>query len=50
MDEGEHPKIYGGYTDGMGMKIYLHGPIDYAINMKLRFWIGVLERGIPVSE
>ena len=30
IDEEEHLKIYGGLREGIGMKTYLHGPIDYA--------------------
>lgn len=28
VDEEEHLNIYGGLIKGVGMKIYLHGPID----------------------
>ena len=28
VDEEEHLKIYGGLKEGIGMKTYLHGPID----------------------
>ena len=40
VDEEEHLTIYGGLREGIGMKTYLHGPIDYAKHLKLRFRIG----------
>ena len=43
VDEEEHVKIYGGLRDGIGMKTYLYGPIDFAKNLKLRFRIGDLD-------
>ena len=43
VDEEEHVKIYGGLREVIGMKAYLHGPIDYAKNLKLRFRIGDLD-------
>ena len=43
IDEEEHLKIYGGLREGIGMKTYLHGPIDYAKNLKLRFRIGDID-------
>ena len=30
VDEEEHLKVYGGLREGIGMKPYLHGPMDYA--------------------
>ena len=35
--------IYGGLREAIGMKIYLHGPMDYAKKMKLRFRVGDLD-------
>ena len=28
VDEEEHLELYGGLREGIGMKTYLHGPID----------------------
>ena len=42
VDEEEHLKIHGGLREGIGMKTYLHGPIDYAKILKLRFRMGDL--------
>ena len=42
VEEEEYLKIYGGLREGIGMKTYLHGPLDYAKNLKLRFRIGDL--------
>ena len=39
VEEEEHLKIYGGLREGIVMKTYLHGPLDYAKNLKLRFRI-----------
>ena len=54
-DKEENLKIYGGLKEGIGMKAYLHGPLDAAKNLKLRFrvrtWICRKEgRDIRVSE
>ena len=50
--EEEHLEIYGGLREEMGMKTYLHGPMDYAKTLKLRFRVGDLDlperRGMPV--
>ena len=43
VDEEEHLKIYGGLREGIRTKTYLHGPMDYAKNLKLRFRIGDLD-------
>ena len=43
VDEEDHLKIYGGLKEGLGMKTYLHGPLDYSKNLKLRFRIGDLD-------
>ena len=44
VDEEEDLMIYGGLREGIGMKTYyLHGPIDYAKTLELRFRIGDLD-------
>ena len=48
-------EIYGGSRDDIGMKTCLHGPMDYARKLKLRFRLRDLnlperERDIPVSR
>jgi len=43
VDEEEHLEIYGWLGEGIGMKSYLHGPMDAAKNMKLRFRVGDLD-------
>ena len=43
--EKKHLKIYGGLREGIGVKTYLHGPMDYAKKLKLRFRVGDL--GLP---
>ena len=43
VDEEDHLKIYGGLKEGLGMKTFLHGPLDYSKNLKLRFRIGDLD-------
>ena len=35
--------MYGGLSEYIGMKTYLHGPIDYAKKLKLRFRVGDLD-------
>ena len=47
-DDEEHLKIYGGLQEGIGMKAYLHGPLDAAKNFKLQFRVGNLE--LPESR
>ena len=46
-------EIHGGIREGIGMKTYLHSPMDFAKTLKLRFRIGDLDmperRGIPVA-
>ena len=39
----EHLEIYGGLREGIGMKRYLHGPMDFAKKLKLRFRVGDLD-------
>ena len=43
VDKEEHLQIYGGLREGIGMKTYLHGPMDAAKNLKLRFRVGDLD-------
>ena len=38
----KHVEIYGGLREDMGMKTYLHGPMDYANKLKLIFRVGGL--------
>ena len=50
--EEEHLEIYAGLREEIGMKTHLHGPMDYAKTLKLRFRVGDLDlperRGMPV--
>ena len=41
--EEEHLEIYGGLREEIGIKTYLHGPMDYAKTLKLRFRVGDLD-------
>ena len=41
--EEEHLEIYGRLREEIGMKAYLHGPMDYAKTLKLRFRVGDLD-------
>ena len=43
MKEEKHVEIYGGLREDIGMKTYLHGPMDYAKKLKLRFRVGGLD-------
>ena len=43
MKEERHLEIYGGLPEDIGMKTYLHGPMDYAKKLKLRFRVGDLD-------
>ena len=36
-------EIYGGLREKVGMKTYLHCPMDYAKTLKLRFRVGDLD-------
>ena len=36
-------EIYGGLREEIGMNTYLHGPMDYAKTLKLRFRVGNLD-------
>ena len=46
-------KIYGRLREEIGMKTYLHDPMDYAKTLKLRLRIGDLDlperRGLPAA-
>ena len=35
--------MYGGFREDIGMKTYLHGPMNYAKKLKLRFRVGDLD-------
>ena len=41
-EEG-HLEIYGGLREEIGLKLYLHGPMDYAKMLILRFLLGDLD-------
>ena len=41
--EEEHLEIYGRLREEIGLKTYLHGPMDYAKTLKLRFLEGDLD-------
>ena len=43
MKEEKQLQIYGGLREGIGMKTYLHGLMDYATKLKLRFRVGDLD-------
>ena len=44
VDKEEYLKIYGGLKEGIEMmEACLHGPMDAAKNLKLRFWVGNLD-------
>ena len=43
MKEEQHLEIYGGLREDIGMKTYLHGAMDYAKKLKLRFCVGDLD-------
>ena len=44
MKEAQHSKIYGGLREDIGVKMYLHGPMDYAKKLKLRFRVRDLDQ------
>ena len=55
VDKERHLKIYGGLNEGIGMKAYLHGPLDAAKYLKLRLRVGTWiyrkgERDIRLTE
>ena len=37
MKEQKHLEMYGGLGEDIGMKTYLHGPMDHAKKRKVRF-------------
>ena len=41
--EEKHEEIYRGLREDIGMKAYLHGPMDYAKKLKLQFRVGDLD-------
>ena len=43
VESGKHLEIYGGLSEGIGMKTFLHGPMDFAKTLKLRFRGGGLD-------
>ena len=43
MKKEQHLEIYGELREDIGMKMYLHGPMDYAKKLKLRFRVGDLD-------
>ena len=43
MKEEKHLEIYGGLREDIGMKAYLHGPMDYAKKLKVQFRVGDLD-------
>ena len=44
----EHFEIYGGSSEGIGMKSYLHSPVDFTKTLKLRFRVADLD--LPESR
>ena len=52
MKEEKQLEIYRGFREDIGIKGYLHGPMDYAKKPKLRLRVGDLDlpekRDIPV--
>ena len=43
VESEKHLEIYGRLREGIGMKTYLHGPMDFAKTLKLRFRVGDLD-------
>ena len=43
MKEKRQLEMYGGLREDIGMKNYLHGPMDYTKKLKLRFRVGDLD-------
>ena len=39
----KHAEICGGLSGGIGIKTYLHDPLDFAKMLKLRFCVGDLD-------
>ena len=42
-NRGNTYEIYGGFSEGIGTTTYLHGPMDFAKALKLRFRVGDLD-------
>ena len=53
VESEERLEIYVGLSEEIGMKTYLHGPMDFAKTLKLRLRVGDLDlperRGIQVA-
>ena len=51
-NKAERLEIYGGLREDIGIQTYLHGPMEYTKNLKLRSRVGKLDlpkrRDIPV--
>ena len=43
VNEGKHLDIYGGLREDIEMKTHLHGPMDYARKLELRYRVGGLD-------
>ena len=41
--EEKHLEVYGGLRESMALKTYLHGLMNYAKKLKLRFSVGDLD-------
>ena len=42
--------MYGGLGEGIGMKMYLHGPMDFVNTLKLPFRVGDLDLSAQRKE
>ena len=43
MEEEEHSRDARGLREEIGIKTYIHGPMDYAKTLRLRFRVGNLD-------
>ena len=43
VESEKHLDVYGEMREGIGMKTYLHGPMDFAKTLKLHFRVGDLD-------
>ena len=47
-------EVFGGLSEAIGMKTYVHGPMDLAKTLKLRFRVGgpgpAKKKGVPVYQ
>ena len=43
MEEEKRLEVYGGSREDIGMKTYLHGPMDFAKKLKPRFRVGDMD-------